>query len=57
MKHMNSRQPVRIINSVAPVRICDDGGWTDTWFAGHGKIFNIGVYPDAEAQRGICILI
>jgi len=42
--------PLRIINSVAPIRICDNGGWTDTWFAGHGKIFNIGVYPYAEVQ-------
>ena len=39
-----------VINSVAPIRICDNGGWTDTWFAGHGKIFNIGVYPYAEVQ-------
>jgi D-glycero-alpha-D-manno-heptose-7-phosphate kinase len=37
-------------NAVAPIRICDNGGWTDTWFAGHGKIFNIGVYPYAEVQ-------
>ena len=43
-------QPLRIINSAAPIRICDNGGWTDTWFAGHGKIFNIGVYPYAEVQ-------
>lgn len=42
--------PLRIINAVAPIRICDNGGWTDTWFAGHGKIFNIGVYPYAEVQ-------
>lgn len=42
--------PLRIINSVAPIRICDNGGWTDTWFARHGKIFNIGVYPYAEVQ-------
>lgn len=42
--------PLRVINSVAPIRICDNGGWTDTWFAGHGKIFNIGVYPYAEVQ-------
>jgi D-glycero-alpha-D-manno-heptose-7-phosphate kinase len=41
---------MRIINSVAPIRICDNGGWTDTWFAGHGKVFNIGVYPYAEVQ-------
>jgi D-glycero-alpha-D-manno-heptose-7-phosphate kinase len=44
------KQPLRIINSVAPIRICDNGGWTDTWFSGHGKIFNIGVYPYAEVQ-------
>ena len=43
-------QPLRVINSSAPIRICDNGGWTDTWFAGHGKIFNIGVYPYAEVQ-------
>lgn len=42
--------PLRVINSVAPIRICDNGGWTDTWFAGHGKIFNIGVYPYIEVQ-------
>lgn len=42
--------PTRIINAVAPIRICDNGGWTDTWFAGYGKIFNIGVYPYAEVQ-------
>ncbi len=43
-------QPIRIIHSAAPIRICDNGGWTDTWFAGHGSIFNIGVYPYAEVQ-------
>jgi D-glycero-alpha-D-manno-heptose-7-phosphate kinase len=47
---MLSPAPLRVINSVAPIRICDNGGWTDTWFAGHGAIFNIGVYPYAEAQ-------
>lgn len=46
----NTAKPLRIINCVAPIRICDNGGWTDTWFAGHGTIFNIGVYPYAEAQ-------
>jgi D-glycero-alpha-D-manno-heptose-7-phosphate kinase len=44
------RKILRMINSVAPIRICDNGGWTDTWFAKHGKIFNIGVYPYAEVQ-------
>ncbi|MHB1002051.1 MAG: GHMP family kinase ATP-binding protein [Armatimonadota bacterium] len=42
--------PTRTINSVAPIRICDNGGWTDTWFAKHGNIFNIAVYPYAEVQ-------
>jgi len=42
--------PQRRINSVAPIRICDNGGWTDTWFAEQGVIFNIGVYPYAEVQ-------
>jgi D-glycero-alpha-D-manno-heptose-7-phosphate kinase len=50
MNRKGARKPLRIINSVAPIRICDNGGWTDTWFAGHGTIFNIGVYPYAEAQ-------
>ncbi|MGD8805075.1 MAG: GHMP kinase, partial [Chloroflexota bacterium] len=43
-------RPLRIINAVAPIRICDNGGWTDTWFAEYGRIFNIGVYPYAEVQ-------
>ncbi|NLN91768.1 MAG: GHMP kinase [Candidatus Hydrogenedens sp.] len=42
--------PSRIINATAPIRICDLGGWTDTWFAERGSILNIGVYPYAEAQ-------
>ena len=50
MAGKENREPLRIINSAAPIRICDNGGWTDTWFAGHGKIFNIGVYPIVEVQ-------
>ncbi|MBN1294246.1 MAG: GHMP kinase [Candidatus Latescibacteria bacterium] len=50
MDNSNNKEPLRIVNSVAPIRICDNGGWTDTWFAGYGKIFNIGVYPFAEVQ-------
>jgi D-glycero-alpha-D-manno-heptose-7-phosphate kinase len=41
---------LKVINAVAPIRICDNGGWTDTWFAQHGAIFNIGVSPYAEVQ-------
>lgn len=46
---MNS-SPCRIINATAPIRICDLGGWTDTWFAERGVVLNIGVYPYAEVQ-------
>ncbi len=46
----DQQRPLRVINSVAPIRICDNGGWTDTWFAEYGKIFNIGVYPYVEVQ-------
>lgn len=49
----NDPSPDYIINSVAPIRICDNGGWTDTWFAGHGQIFNIGVYPSVEVQVAV----
>lgn len=50
MNPVDERRPERIINAVAPIRVCDNGGWTDTWFAEYGKIFNIGVYPYAEVQ-------
>jgi D-glycero-alpha-D-manno-heptose-7-phosphate kinase len=50
MAETSKRRRLRIINSVAPIRICDNGGWTDTWFAESGKIFNIGVYPYVEVQ-------
>jgi len=49
----SAESPLRTINAVAPIRICDNGGWTDTWFAGHGKIFNIGVYPYVEVQIAV----
>ena len=40
----------RVINSTAPIRVCDNGGWTDTWFARYGKVFNIAVRPHVEVQ-------
>jgi D-glycero-alpha-D-manno-heptose-7-phosphate kinase len=39
-----------LITATAPIRICDNGGWTDTWFAEYGRIFNIAVSPRAEVQ-------
>jgi D-glycero-alpha-D-manno-heptose-7-phosphate kinase len=50
MNDRAGKPPLRIINGIAPIRICDNGGWTDTWFAKTGKIFNIGVYPYVEVQ-------
>lgn len=38
------KEATRIV-CTAPVRVCDIGGWTDTWFAGHGAVFNIAVTP------------
>lgn len=45
--------PLAVINSAAPIRICDNGCWTDTWFAGHGEVFNVAVHPSAEVQIAI----
>jgi D-glycero-alpha-D-manno-heptose-7-phosphate kinase len=28
-----------------PIRICDIGGWTDTWFGGPGRVVNLAVRP------------
>jgi D-glycero-alpha-D-manno-heptose-7-phosphate kinase len=46
-------RPLAVVNSVAPIRICDNGCWTDTWFAGHGQVFNIAVYPHAAVQVSV----
>jgi D-glycero-alpha-D-manno-heptose-7-phosphate kinase len=50
MDMMQASQKRRVINAVAPIRICDLGGWTDTWFAETGAVLNFGVYPYAEVQ-------
>ena len=42
-----------MVNSTAPIRVCDNGGWTDTWFARYGSIFNIAVSPHAEVQMRV----
>ena len=38
------------INAVAPTRVCDVGGWTDTHFARVGAVFNVATYPCVEVQ-------
>lgn len=32
-----------IVKAIAPNRILDFGGWTDTWFAKHGRVLNFAV--------------
>jgi D-glycero-alpha-D-manno-heptose-7-phosphate kinase len=44
---------MRTITALAPIRICDCGGWTDTWFAGHGRVFNIAIRPCAEVRVAV----
>lgn len=44
----------RLIRSAAPIRICDQGGWTDTWFAQHGCVFNLAVHPCVEVELRAC---
>ena len=46
----HTQHPLRVINSTAPIRVCDNGGWADTWFAKYGKVFNIAVNPRVEVQ-------
>jgi D-glycero-alpha-D-manno-heptose-7-phosphate kinase len=50
---MNPNNQSFIVNSTAPVRICDLGGWTDTWFAKYGQVINIGVSPLVEVQIAV----
>jgi D-glycero-alpha-D-manno-heptose-7-phosphate kinase len=42
--------PLRTIHATAPIRICDNGGWTDTPAARHGKVFNIAVRPPVTVR-------
>jgi D-glycero-alpha-D-manno-heptose-7-phosphate kinase len=44
------RSPTRMVHAFAPIRICDNGGWTDTWFAEHGQVFNIAVQPGVDVH-------
>ena len=37
-----------VVKCTAPIRICDLGGWTDTWFAGTGRVLNLAVFPSVE---------
>ena len=37
-----------MIEVSAPIRICDAGGWTDTWFGGPGRVVNMAATPGVE---------
>ena len=50
MSGLENRKLLRLIHSQAPIRVCDNGGWSDTWFAGHGQVFHIAVVPGVEVQ-------
>jgi D-glycero-alpha-D-manno-heptose-7-phosphate kinase len=39
-----------MIEVSVPVRICDNGGWTDTWFGGPGRVLNLAVTPGVEVS-------
>ena len=48
------------VSTSAPTRIADLGGWTDTWFAQHGVVCHLAVWPGvdvrivpAEGPRGV----
>ena len=51
-----------MLSATAPVRICDIGGWTDTWFGGPGRVVHVAVSPGVEvvverrAGRGAVVL-
>ena len=42
--------PTRVVIATAPVRVCDIGGWTDTWFARHGHVFSIAAQPGVTVR-------
>src|SRR5207237_9326036 len=42
--------PTRVVVATAPVRVCDIGGWTDTWFARHGHVCSIAVRPGVTVR-------
>jgi D-glycero-alpha-D-manno-heptose-7-phosphate kinase len=39
-----------VIETSVPVRIFDNGGWTDTWFGGPGRVLNIAVTPGVDVS-------
>ncbi len=50
---MTGPEPLYYIHSQAPMRICDLGGWTDTWFAQFGQVLHMAVAPYAQVQVAV----
>jgi D-glycero-alpha-D-manno-heptose-7-phosphate kinase len=50
---MAPARPDRLIHARAPIRINDIGAWTDTWFAGKGRVLNAAVWPGVEVQVAV----
>ena len=44
----NSKFPIASVSTSAPTRIADLGGWTDTWFAQHGVVSHLAVWPGVD---------
>jgi len=40
----------RRVTVQVPVRVCDVGGWSDTWFAGHGRVCSLAVEPGVSVE-------
>jgi D-glycero-alpha-D-manno-heptose-7-phosphate kinase len=41
------------VRSVAPVRVADVGGWTDTWFGSPGQVCHLAVGPGIEVDAAL----
>ena len=50
MKGAMAGTPLKTIFARAPLRVNDIGGWTDTWFAGRGRVLNLAVVPAVEVR-------
>jgi len=46
----DAESPFCRIRARTPVRINDIGGWTDTWFAGSGRVLNLAACPGTEVH-------
>ena len=44
------RVVTRNVSVTVPVRIADLGGWTDTWFAGHGAVCHLAMCPGVTVR-------